>query len=54
MAGEVKSDRWEAVVSLFEQALALPEDELDRFLAEATSDVEVRERVLAMLEAAMR
>jgi serine/threonine-protein kinase len=51
MAGAVKSDRWEAVVALFDQALALPGDERDRFLAGATSDVEVRERVLAMLRA---
>lgn len=48
----MKSERWEQVVALFEQVLALPSAERDRFLHEATdSDVALREEVLTLLRA---
>ena len=49
---DVRTDRWDDVVTLFEQTLAQPPDERDRFLETATrDDPEIRDRVAAMVRA---
>ena len=47
----MSADRWETVIALFEQALACPAEERDRFVQTATNDPELRDRVVAMLRA---
>ena len=48
----MRSDRWESAVALFDQALAQPAEDRDRFVETATvHDAELRDHVRAMLHA---